>query len=235
MCLRPESVPPVPAMTARVARVAFPKGNLYMRMRDEMGPVFADEAFAPLFPSRGQPAIAPWRLALVTIMQYAEGLSDEQAADAVRARIDWKYTLSLDLTDAGFDSSVLCEFRTRLVQGKAETLLFTTLLEHFRQRKLLAAHGRQRTDSTHVLAAIRTLNRLEEAGETLRHALNALAVVAPDWLRATSPAEWLDRYSQRFSEDRLPKGAAERETLARTIGRDGFTLLEAVFADAAAP
>lgn len=235
MCLRPESVPPVPEMTGRVARVAFPKGNIYLRMRDEMGPVFADEAFAPLFPARGQPAFAPWRLALVTIMQYAEGLSDEQAADAVRGRIDWKYAFSLDLTDAGFDGSVLSEFRTRLVQGNAEELLFATLLEHFRRRKLLAAHWRQRTDSTHVLAAIRTLNRLEEVGETLRHALNALAVVAPDWLRATSPAEWLDRYSQRFSEYRLPKGAAGREALALRIGTDGFTVLEGVFAADTAP
>ena len=229
MCLRAESVPPVPDMTGQVARTAFPKGNVYMRMRDEMGPVFADDAFLPLFPPRGQPALAPWRLALVTIMQYAEGLSDEQAADAVRGRIDWKYALSLDLTDTGFDSSVLSEFRTRLVQGNAEHLLFTTLLDQCRQRNLLKAHGPQRTDSTHVLGAIRTLNRLEEVGETLRHTLITLAVVAPDWLRAHSPAEWLHRYATRFSEYRLPKRGAEREALALIIGTDGFTLLESIY------
>jgi transposase len=230
MCLHPEPAPPVPEMTACVARSAFPKGSIYMRMRDAMGPLFSDDTFVSLFPARGQPALAPWRLALVTIMQDAEGLSDEQAADAVRSRIDWKYALSLELTDPGFDGSVLSEFRTRLLAGNAEELLFTTLLDHFRQRQLLTARGRQRTDSTHVLAAIRTLNRLEEVGEALRHALNTIALAAPGWLRARSPAEWLERYAQRFSEYRLPKNASEREALAITIGIDGFDLLEAIFA-----
>ncbi len=84
MCLHPRSVDPVPEETARVARAAFPKGTVYMTMRDELGAIFEDEDFAHLFPRRGQPAMAPWRLALVTIMQFAEGLSDRQAADAVK-------------------------------------------------------------------------------------------------------------------------------------------------------
>ena len=113
MSLQPSPVPPVPADTARVARAAFPGGNLHMRMRDELDTIFDDEAFAPLFPTRGRPAEAPWRLALATIFQFAEGLSDRQAADAVRARIDWKYALSLELTDRGFDHTVLSEFRRR--------------------------------------------------------------------------------------------------------------------------
>ena len=129
MCLHPRSVDPVPEGTARVAKAAFPKGTTYMTMRDELGAIFEDEDFAHLFPSRGQPAMAPWRLSLVTIMQFAEGLSDRQAADAVRARIDCKYALSLDLEDPGFDASVLCEFRTRLLEGGAERLLFDHLLE----------------------------------------------------------------------------------------------------------
>ena len=117
MCLHPLSVVPVPEQTARVAKAAFPKGTTYMKMRDELGIIFEDEDFAHLFPTRGQPAMAPWRLALVTIMQFAEGLSDRQTADAVRARIDWKYALSLELADSGFDASVLCEFRGRLLEG----------------------------------------------------------------------------------------------------------------------
>jgi transposase len=121
MSLRPELVPPVLDETARVAHAAFPKGNLYMQMRDEVGSLFADEDFADLFSTTGQPAASPWRLALVTIFQFVECLSDRQAADAVRSRIDWKYALSLELTDAGFDSTVLCEFRARLVEGKAES------------------------------------------------------------------------------------------------------------------
>src|SRR5262249_233017 len=124
MCLRPAPVPAVPEETARVARAAFPKRNPYLTMRDEFGSLFEDPPFASLFPRRGQPALAPWRLALVTLLQFAEGLSDSQAADAVRSRIDWKYLLGLELDDAGFDASVLSEFRSRLVDGGAEELLF---------------------------------------------------------------------------------------------------------------
>src|SRR5262249_61591993 len=110
---------PVPDETARVARAAFSHANTYLNLRDELGTLFADEDFAPLYPTRGQPAAAPWRLALVTVMQFIENLSDRQAADAVRARIDWKYALGLELTDAGFHNTVLCEFRTRLLAGGA--------------------------------------------------------------------------------------------------------------------
>jgi transposase len=114
MSLRPQPIGPVPEETVRVAYAAFPGGNLYIRMRDELGPILTDEAFGPLLAGRGRPAEAPWRLALVTILQYAEGLSDRQAAEAVRSRIDWKYALGLELIDPGFDSRVLSEFRTRL-------------------------------------------------------------------------------------------------------------------------
>ena len=93
MSLQPQGVSPVPEETARVARAAFPKGNVYMQMRDALGTIYEDQAFAHLFPNNGQPAEAPWRLALVTVMQFAEGLSDRQAADAVRSRLDWKYAL----------------------------------------------------------------------------------------------------------------------------------------------
>ena len=126
-----------------------------MLLRDKLGAVFAD-----LYPKLGQPAYAPWRLALVTLMQSREGLSDRQAADAVRGRIDWKYLLALDLADAGFDFSVLCEFRGRLLQHEATE----RLLDAAREGGLLKARGRQRTDSTHVLAAVWTLNRLELVG-----------------------------------------------------------------------
>ncbi len=204
MSLQPGPVPPVPAETARVARAAFPKGTAFMRMRDEFGAIYEDAAFAPLFPARGQPAEAPWRLALVTVFQFAEDLSDRQAADAVRGRIDWKYALSLDLVDPGFDASVLSEFRTRLLAGGVGELLLDTLLAAFRQRGLLKARGRQRTDSTHVLAAVRALNRLELVAETMRHALEVLAAVAPAWLRGHAAAEWGARYGRRAEEGRLP-------------------------------
>jgi transposase len=224
----------IPEQTSLVAHAAFPKGNPYMRMRDTLGPIYINPEFAALFPKHGQPAEAPAQLALITIMQFAEGLSDAQAADAVRARIDWKYALALELTDPGFDASVLCEFRQRLIAGNAELLLFETMLTLFRQQGLLKARGRQRTDSPHVLAAIQTLNRLECVGETLRHALNSLATAAPDWLHAWVPAPWFDRYSQRFAEYRLPAGKPARAALAEQIGADGLSLLRRIY-DPGAP
>ena len=228
MSLHPHVIAPVPEETARVARAAFPKGHPYMTFRDAFGTIFQDEDFATLFPAWGHPGLPPWRLALVTIMQFRENLADRQAAEAVRARIDWKYFLSLELTDPGFDFSVLSEFRDRLLAGSAEELLLDKLLERCQALGLLKARGQQRTDSTHVLAAVRVLNRLELVAETLRAALNAVATVAPDWLQALSPLAWYERYSRRIEESRLPKGQAEREAYAHTVGEDGFLLLDAL-------
>jgi len=225
MSLHLTDVRTIPEETVRVAQAAFPRGTAYMRMHDALGPIYADRDFAGLFPRRGQPAESPARLALVTIMQFAEGLSDRQAADAVRSRIDWKYALALELTDPGFDASVLSEFRSRLLTGNATQLLFERMLEQLRGQGLLKPRGRARTDSTHILAAIRTLNRLECVGETLRHALNTVATVAPDWLQRWVPPEWFARYERRFEEYRLPPGKAERSALAAQIGADGNTLL----------
>jgi len=166
----------------------------------------------------------------VTVMQFAENLSDRQAADAVRARIDWKYALGLELIDPGFDSTVLCEFRTRLVAGGAEQRLLEAVLQRCRERGWLKPRGRQRTDSTHVLARIRAVNRLECARETLRHALNDLAIVAPVWLRANSQASWVERYVGRLDDSRLPMGQEERRAYACQLGADGHALLAAVSA-----
>src|SRR5262245_43879917 len=123
MPMHPRSVEPVPEETARIARAAFPKGNSYLRLRDELGSLYTDEAFADLPPTHGQPAEAPWRLAVITALQFAERLSDRQAAEAVRARLDWKYLLGLPVEDSGLDASVWCEFRARLLEGGAEQRL----------------------------------------------------------------------------------------------------------------
>jgi transposase len=228
MSLKPEEIPPVPEETARVARAAFPDGSPIMRLRDALGTLYDDELFADLFPTRGQPAEAPWRLALVTVFQFMEDLSDRQAAQAVRRCIDWKYGLSLELTDPGFDFSVLSEFRARLLAGEAEQRLLTRLLEQCQQQGWLKAGGKQRTDSTHVLTAVRALNRLELVGETLRYALNVLAEVVPDWLRPLITPEWFERYSRRIEEYRLPKGQEARQRYAEIIGADGAHLLAAL-------
>ena len=141
MSLHAQEVPPVPEEMIRAARAAFPRGNVYMRMRDELGTIYHDRLFAHLFPVRGQSAAAPWRLALATVMQCAEGLSDRQAADAVRSRMDWKDALSLELTDPGCDHTVLSEFRDRRLAGSTAALLLDRLLERCRAIGLIKARG----------------------------------------------------------------------------------------------
>ena len=229
MSLKPEPIGPIPQETVRLAKAVFPEGSTFMKMRDELGTLYQDELFAALFPKEGQPALAPWRLALVTIMQFAEGLSDRQAAHAVRACLDWKYALGLELADQGFDFSVLSEFRARLIAGNAEYVLFETLLTCLKQRGLIKARGRQRTDATHVLAAVRAVNRVVCVGETMRAALNILAEVAPEWLRSFAPDEWYERYAHRVEEYRLPKEQTKRTALVETIAANGYALLHAIY------
>ena len=231
MSLHPQTNFDIPQQTITVARAAFPKGNRYMKMRDELGTIYHDELFAQLYPGRGRPVQAPWRLALVTVMQFAENLTDRQAADAVRARIDWKYALSLELDDPGFDFSLLSDFRARLLDGGAEELLFEQMLELFKGRDLLKAGGRQRTDSTHIIASVRALNRLELVGETLLHTLNEITQVDPVWLKAQVTPDWFERYGSRFSNYRLPKSKDKRQILAEEIGEDGWYLLDRLYAD----
>ncbi|MFJ3608507.1 IS1182 family transposase [Streptomyces anulatus] len=228
MLLRTSGSGRVPETTRRIAEAALPQGSPAIRVRDALGELFRDEDFADLFPQRGRPALSPAVLALVSILQFAEGLSDRQAALAVRARIDWKYALGLELEDPGFDHSVLSEFRDRLVEGGAETRITDAVLAAASEAGLLKSRGRQRTDSTHVLAVVRGLNRLELAGETLRAALNALAAAAPQWLTEPADDEWFKRYSYRVEDYRLPQTKTERIERGNEIGKDGMRLLQAV-------
>jgi transposase len=229
MSLHPRPVFEVPEETARVARAAFPKGNIYLRLRDRLGVFFEDEQFAPLFSERGQPAFSPWRLALISIMQFAEDLSDRQAAEAVRGRIDMKYLLGLELEDSGFDYSTLSEFRQRLVVGGMEQELLDTMLVVLAEEGLLRKRGKQRTDSTHVVTAVRNLNRLETVGETMRATLNIVATVAPDWLQQIVPLEWYDRYETRIEESHLPRKKKDRATWVEAVGKDGIYLLTRIY------
>jgi transposase len=234
MSYQPRPVTPIPDETRRVARAAFPTGTLAMDLRDALAGLYTDQDCADLFPARGQAAECPWRLAVVTILQFLEGLTDRQAADAVRGRIDWQSLLGLELTDIGCHFTVLHACRARLITGQAEQRLLAVMLERLQQAGLLKARGRQRTEATHVLAAVRTMNRLEIVGETLRCALNRLAALAPDWLRAQVTPDWFARYGARVENDRLPKADTARAALAATIGADGFHVLRAAL-DAQAP
>jgi transposase len=228
MSMQPKPWPEVPADTARVARAAFRKGSLAMRARDELGVWYADADFAAAYGVRGAPGMSPAQLAMVTVLQFCENLTDRQAADAVRGRLDWKYALGLPLDDEGFDFSVLSEFRSRLVAAGLERSLFELLLERLKELGLVSPGGTQRTDSTQVLGRIRDLNRLELAGETVRAALEALAAAAPDWLAGLIDASWQEVYGQRVDGMRLPGSEAKRQDLAGQYGADGLLLLEAV-------
>jgi transposase len=229
--LKPENYFQIPEETVKVAKAAFPNGNIYLTLRDTLGPIFEDVLFKDLYPTLGQPAESPGRLALITIMQYLEDLSDRQAAEAVRSRIDWKCILGLKLDDPGFDFSVLSEFRQRLLEGKTEALLLEKPLERCEELGLLKGKKKQRTDSTHVIAAVRALSLLELVGETMRQILDEAAQLAPDWLRAHMKAEWVRRYARRFDSYGLPTSKAKREELAVAIGEDGFYLLQAIYVE----
>ncbi len=200
-----------------------------MKLRDTFGTVYEDKDFKALFSSTGQPALAPWRLALVTVFQFLEGLSDREAADAVRSRIDWKYALGLELDNPGFNFSVLSEFRDRLIAGEADHILLDKLLEHFQAQGLLKAGGKQRSDATHILAQVRALNRSECIIESLRAALNIIAIADPEWLRAWVPKNWFERYSSRVEESRLVKGKQARVAYLEQVGQDGFELLQRIY------
>ena len=199
-----------------------------MRIRDELGEVYADARFAAAFGVRGRPGISPGQLMMASVLQFSENLTGRQAADAVRDRMTWKYALGLELEDPGFDASVLSEFRSRLVAGDLTCLALDALLERLAGLGLVKAGGRQRTDSTHVLGAIRALNRLELAGESLRAALEALAVSAPGWLAGVIGPSWQQVYGARIDDLHLPGSQAARQDLMIRYGADGYYLLEQV-------
>ena len=227
--------PPAPEIVAAVASMYRGRRErpLPVMVRDQLGEWLSDAQFAGAYGKRGKPAWPPGRLALVTIFQMAEDLTDRQAAEAVRTRIDWKYALGLDLPDPGFDDSILSEFRARVAGGGLDQVVLDTLLERLAADGLVKPGGKMRTDSTHVIAAVRDLNRLELAGESVRACLEALAVAAPQVVAQLLDDSWGKRYAARIDTWRMPASAAKKDELALAYGRDGRTLLKAVYAAAA--
>jgi len=196
--------------------------------RDELGELFADAEFAAAFADRGPEGWSPGRLMLVTVLQAAEGLTDRQAAEVVRDKLSWKYALGLSLTDTGFDASILSEFRTRLVTHDLQTRALDLMVARLVETGLLKAGGKQRTDSTHVLAAVRLLNQIELVGETVRACLEALAAADPDWVQAVLDTSWQRRYAARVDTWRMPSSKTRRVALGNDFARDGHALLHAV-------
>src|SRR3989442_2396499 len=228
MSMKPSGLEPIPEETRRLMHRLCPKGTMVTQLRDALGPIYSDEHFAHLFPTRGRPAEAPWRLALVTVLQALEGLTDRQAADAVRTRIDWLYALALPLDEPGFDYSILTDFRQRVLAAGAPDLLLEPILQLSREHGWLKARGKQRTDATAVLARVRALSSLESVGESMRAALNALAEQEPTWLKAHLNPAWLERYVHRFELARFPKAETQRTLLREQVGQDVGQLLTSI-------
>lgn len=239
MVLRPVAVGEIPQATAVLAWKVHPRGTDEMRVRDELGPLFADEdftagAFAGMYPERGQPAISPALLAMVTVLQFQHRLSDRDAVAAMADRISWKYAMGLELESTGVDASVLCEFRARLAESSRADALFDVMIEKLKGAGLVRARGRARTDATHVLGAVRTLNRIELIGETLRCALEEIAELYPALLAGLLDAGWAERYGRRVELARLlGRGSSKTsaDKLAAQIAGDGAGLLAAIDAD----
>ena len=225
---------PAPQLAEAVAAMYRGKRErpLPVLVRGKLGEWLSDEQFAGAYGVRGKPGWPPSRLALVTIFQMAENLTDRQAAEAVRTRIDWKYALGLDLADPGFDHSVLSEFRARVTAGGLDQVVLDTLLERLAADGLAGAGGKMRTDSTHVVSAVRDLNRLELAGESVRACLEQLVVAAPQVVARLLDGSWGKRYAARIDTWRMPASETKQAELALAYGRDGHTLLKAVYAAA---
>jgi transposase len=226
----PEPDPQIAAAIAAMYGVRKTARPLPVLVRDRLGEWLEDEKFAVAFGARGRPGWSPSRLALVTVLQRAENLTDRLAAEAVRTRIDWKYLLGLSLDDPGFDHTVLPEFRGKVAGAGLEQVVLDALLVRLAADDLVKAGGKQRTDSTRVVAAVAALNRLELAGESVRAALEALTAARPDWVaeRICVP-DFARRYGTPLTSWRPPASQARQDELAITYARDGYALLEAVY------
>src|SRR5437763_15394546 len=225
MSMKPQGLEPIPEETRLLVHRLSPKGTMVTQLRDALGPIYSDEQFAHLFPKRGRPAEAPWRLALVTVLQAVEGLSDRQAAACLHTRLDWLYALALPLDDPGFDYSILSDFRQRLLSAQAQDLILEAILRLCRERGWLKAQGKQRTAAAAVLARVPALSSLESVGESRRAALNALASQEPAWLREHLNPQWFDRYVHRFELARFAKAETPRQLLRQQVGEDVAHLL----------
>ncbi|MFB7957788.1 transposase [Streptomyces sp. NPDC056045] len=226
MSLRPRSGEHVPPLTAQIARASNPGGTTAMWVRDRLDGLWCDEDFADWYPRDGRPRLSPAQLATVCVLQFLLGLSDRQAAEAVRCRIDFKYAMAMELDDPGFHHSVLGDFRDRLTEdGRADRLLDLALVR-LKEAGLVRERTTQRTDSIHVLAAVRDLTRLELITEAVRAALEEVAGISPHLLDELVDEGWGLRYGRPV---RLGKNPTKPMTRILAAGDDGVRLLEHLY------
>jgi transposase len=219
----------MPKDLAELGSKLLPPSSPYRLVGEQLYEQYDEAEFADLYHVEGKPGLSPVLLSFVTAFQYLEGLSDREAAAAVRLRLDWKYALHLPLDYAGFNYSVLSEYRDRVLAHQAEARLFDRLIEQLQGLGLIKQRGRQRTDSLAVLTKVRDLNRLERVCETLRLAVRALLGADPAWTRSTVPPNWEERYGERCVATRLSED--QRQTLEHEVGSDGQWLLNRLHAD----
>ncbi|MER5915757.1 IS1182 family transposase [Streptomyces sp. NPDC001982] len=213
----------VPELTARIARASNPRGTPAMWIRDRLDGLWDDQDFAEWYPRDGRPGLSPAQLATVSVLQFLLELSDRQAAEAVRCRLDFKYALAMDLDDPGFHHSVLADFRERLAEGDRADRLLDLALGRLKEAGLVSERTVQRTDSTHVLGTVRELTRLELVTEAVRGALEEVARTAPHLLEDLVDEEWGKRYGRPV---RLGKNPTRPKTRINQAGQDGRRLLE---------
>lgn len=214
----------IPEETKKIGEKLLKKGSLYQLVGDEIFEQYRESDFADLYSKEGKPGISPVILAFVSIFQFVEDYPDREAAEAMRMRIDWKYAMHLPLDYAGFDYSVLCEFRERLLKGKAETRIFDLLVKILKDKGLIKNRGKQRTDSTHVLSKVRTLSRVEMVVETLRLAVSAVMKNEREWGEKTTPPSFEERYGERIVIQHHTK--SEWQEIKKQIGADGAWFIQ---------
>jgi transposase len=226
LSLRPRSGEQVPSLTVQVARASNPGGTTAIWVRDRLDGLWCDEDFVDWYPRDGRPGLSPAQLATVCVLQFLLGLSDRQAAEAVRCRIDFKYAMAMELDDPGFHHSVLADFRDRLAEGDRADRLLDLALARLKEAGLVRERTTQRTDSTHVLAAVRDLTRLELITEAVRAALEEVAGAFPHLLDELVDEDWGRRYGRAV---RLGKNPTKPKTRILATGNDAVRLLEHLY------
>ena len=214
----------IPGDTAQVGREILSENDPYRLVGDDANNFLTLSDFDDLYSDLGRGGICPIIQSLVTVFQFLENVPDREAAKWAVTRMDWKYALHLPLTWQGFHYSDLSNFRKRLLEHEAEGLVFDKVLDWVRSRGLMKKHGKQRSDSTHIVGCVERLSRLELAWETLRVGGRAIESVAPEWYEETIPGAFHEAYVERQSDWRLSK--QEVKSKMQSAGCDGFWLLD---------
>ena len=226
--MKAELFPPIPSDTAKTARAVFGKSNFYIVTGDQANSLFSGLILVDSNKQVQRPARTLALFYLIMIFQFLETLPDNQAADALRQRVDWKYALHLPLNHSGFQAATFCEFRKWLLVDRTSEHHLQTLLSRLSEVVLSTNRQSLNLDADQIVARVCMFSRLERIWEAFSLAVEALAIKRPDRLRAISLPHWYERYSRQRNNLNLRAEPSEQERLAQSIGADGFYLLEAI-------